>query len=158
MKCGSFVLWVTARRKGSGNSYERVKETVSWWGTRDLGIRADPGAKTSAEYLAEGYVRCDGNIVASVCAVDEPDWGHSYAKLEVGYKCDKCGQEFFPELPTEPESLSALLTKSIDEIRENVGEASRRTYRDNRIAEDRRLAEASEEIRARWAARKRGSC
>jgi hypothetical protein len=56
---------------------------------------------------------CDGDIVATVKAVDEPDWGSTFARLEIVYQCNKCGCTAFNELPQSEEALSRWLTESI---------------------------------------------
>ena len=58
---------------------------------------------------------CGGNIIVTVEAVNEPDWGGTHALLEITYKCDKCGCKWYPELPTEY-NISKFLTKAIEEM------------------------------------------
>ena len=56
---------------------------------------------------------CDGEIIVSIQAVDEPDWGSSSAVLEVSYKCNKCGNCCFPELPQTPEEISSFVQTAV---------------------------------------------
>src|SRR3972149_5403610 len=56
---------------------------------------------------------CDGEIIVSIRAVDEPDWGGSYATLELSYKCNKCGNCCFPELPQTPEEISSFVQTAV---------------------------------------------
>ena len=69
-----------------------------------------------------GTEQCDGDIVVEVRAVEEPEWGGTNAALEIEYRCSKCGNLFFGELPQTSEELSRFLTSIIaamtDEQRE----------------------------------------
>jgi hypothetical protein len=89
MKCNARVANVTSRRKGSGESYERVKFIAVAWGVGGSKPWNDP------KYVAENTYECGGVIYATVKAVDEPDWGCSYARLEVRYKCQRCDSVYF---------------------------------------------------------------
>lgn len=133
MKCGSYVLYVEARKKGSGEPYQRVKETVSWWGTSDMGIRNDAKAPSSLDLLQRGYNACHGTVQATVSAVDDPYWGGTSAQLEIDYKCDTCGQTFFPELPATAEDLSKFVTDMVARLGSDDVAAMRSDFRERHL-------------------------
>lgn len=39
---------------------------------------------------------CGGDVTITVDAIDEPDWGGTYAKLDVKATCSRCRQPYFP--------------------------------------------------------------
>lgn len=63
----------------------------------------------------KGATPCGGNIIVTIEAVNEPDWGGTFAALEITYKCDKCGCQSYPELPTDL-NISKFLTKAFQEM------------------------------------------
>ena len=92
MKCKAKVWYTKIKRK--------VKHIEPYWSPRwDT-------APDTAEI-------CDGNIQATLKLYEEPDWGCSYPALEISYKCDKCGNQAFPELPGETLSLAELVQAAI---------------------------------------------
>jgi hypothetical protein len=118
MRCGSFVKFEERRRKGSGKPFMKPGRPISWWALSDLGptkVNAWGIGKSSADLLGEGYVVCDGMIAAEVRIEYGPH--RDDETLAVEYRCGKCGQTFFPELPS-PYDLNAYLTASIDAMGE----------------------------------------
>jgi hypothetical protein len=107
MTCNTRVLWQERKRRGSGAPYQKA---VRWYHSGFA-----PEAIPEAE--RDQLVVCDGPVVATIAAVDEPDYGGTYAVLEIGYKCGKCGASVFPHLPQDAESLSRFVTDAIQEIR-----------------------------------------
>jgi hypothetical protein len=118
MKCGALVKWETRKKKGSGEAYQKAVRHRDWWS-----LQVNPDGAKAEELLAEGYEPCDGNIVANVDAVDEPFYGGCSAKLEVEYKCDTCGHNFYHQLPETQEFVSELLTQAISNIDAEVEQA-----------------------------------
>ena len=112
MRCGAVITYKERRSQAGTRMAIDPNATVTWYATGDLGV-FDWHAPL-ADYLAKPNTEiCDGNIVATVEAEDEPYMGGSSAVLSLTYKCDKCGNEFFPELPQSSEELSAMLTAQI---------------------------------------------
>ncbi len=103
MKCNTRVVWRDARRKGSGKPYRKA---IRWYHS------GFPDATIPVEERAVMEV-CDGAIVATINARDEPEWGGSYATLEIAYKCHTCGASAFPHLPSNSEQISKLVTAAI---------------------------------------------
>lgn len=106
MKCETRVLYRPARHKGSGKPYQKA---IRWYHS---------AVESTQIPLIEqpDLVVCQGKIAATVRAYDEPDWGGSYATLEVAYKCDTCGASVFPHLPTTAEALSEFVTRAIEAL------------------------------------------
>lgn len=80
-----------------------------------------PGSSDTPEYpqihqpeLFTGTEECGGKIVASIQAIDEPYYGGHSATLEVEYKCQRCKNQHFPDLPSDSEGLSKWLTEVVD--------------------------------------------
>lgn len=130
MKCGHYVKWQTRREKGSGAEYQKATDH------RAVMHFADK----HEELLASGFVVCDGNIkCVSLEAVDEPDWGDHYAKLNIEYACDKCGISFGAEIP-EP---IALVNRALDSIDDTERDALRAEWwRIQNMSIEERVAEA----------------
>lgn len=112
MRCGCIITH-KERRSQSGTRLVIDKRSVqSWWGTSDVGVF--PSQPTLADYLEKPNTSiCEGKIVATVTAEDEPYMGGSSAVFSITYKCDTCDNEFYPELPQTPEAVSAMLTAHI---------------------------------------------
>lgn len=67
-------------------------------------------------------VRCDGVLVASVKAVDEPYMGGSSAALEIVVTCDRCGHTYHgPSMPTTSDEISRLVTAAIAVLPQDAG-------------------------------------
>jgi len=113
MKCGTYVKWELKGKKKPKlvptRYVSRYHREVEGW------------------KVPEDYKLCDGKIIATVEAEDEPFFGGCSASLEITYKCDKCKMTAFSELPTDSKSLSEFLTRQIqridqDEINNMIGE------------------------------------
>ncbi len=51
-------------------------------------------------YAENGQMyECQGKVVATIEAQDEPYFGSSSASLNIDYKCDTCGHTYYPQLP-----------------------------------------------------------
>lgn len=99
-------MWVERRRKGNGKVYRAPTR----WYHRGVDLtRVDPEERGK-------LVQCDGTVKVLLRAVDEPDWGYTYAKLEIKYRCETCGATVFPHLPNSAESLSTFVTDKIAEM------------------------------------------
>lgn len=112
MRCGAVITYKERRSQAGTRMAIDKPATVTWYATGDLGIYSSQ--PTLADYLAKPNTEvCDGNIVATVEAADELYMGGSNAILSISYKCDKCANDFFIELPQSGEELSAMLTAHI---------------------------------------------
>lgn len=140
MRCGAYVVYEERRRKGSGKPYmKKVKCAPSWI------------AFVNPDGIPEGAERCDGNIIATVAAVDEPYMGGTSAKLEIEYKCDKCGETFYNELPEDAESLSTVLTQWVAGLPDGYRDERLQALWDERLEYRRRM----DEHLASWRSRTR---
>jgi len=77
----------------------------------------------------KGSEVCGGNIIVTVEAIDEPQWGGTSASLEITYKCDNCGCTWYPELPTEF-NFSEFLTKAFEEMPQKKWNALRKELKE----------------------------
>lgn len=140
MNCGAFVVWEERRRRGSGKPYMKVSRS---WPSWVLFVNKEEAAKIPTD-----AVRCDGNIIATIQAVDEPYMGGHSAELEVTYKCDKCGANFFNELPMHTggrisAELSAFVTAAIAALPEEYRNQQLQYKLDKQVEYRRRLDEAT---------------
>lgn len=101
MTCGTLVLWEDRRRRGSGKTYRKA---VAHY------YPGQPKESIPAKVLPH-LVVCLGRIIATVEAVNEPEWGGTSPRLEITYKCAECGATTFPHLPDSETKLSAALTE-----------------------------------------------
>lgn len=63
-----------------------------------------------------GFDRCDGEVEASVSIVNTGCCCHSGEELEVKYRCQKCGNTFYPELPDAEWKISRFVTRLIADM------------------------------------------
>jgi hypothetical protein len=89
---------------------------------------------------------CDGNIVASILAVNEPDWGGTYAELEIKYVCDKCGCNYFGELPQTVEELNEFFNDIICNLTEEQRQLLLAKRKQEKADNDARGVEAMKRI------------
>lgn len=102
MRCRSRILLKEARKKGSGEPFEKV--SASW------------SASLQGVKIPEGTVECGGVVKVTV----ETDYGGSCAcsggSPRAEYKCQRCGNTSFPEFPDTADALSTFLTKMLDRM------------------------------------------
>lgn len=154
MRCGAVITYKERRSQAGTRMVIDKPATVTWYATGDLGIYSSQ--PTLADYLAKPNTEiCDGNIIATVEADDELYMGGSNAILSISYKCDKCANDFFIELPQTGEELSAMLTAHIAALDETPLRAQKR---DAIVAENERQEawrlEAMADLKAREAERR----
>lgn len=77
----------------------------------------------------EGMELCDGEIVATVRAIEEPCFGGTLASFDIEYHCSKCGNSYFGELPNTEEELSQFLTSMIAKL----SQTEREVFISNRL-------------------------
>jgi len=119
MKC---VAWVVYATNIKANPKYRRRKPIGWWPVDDPAwVNTIRLQHTSM--LVEDAVKCDGNIVASISAVDEPQWGGSYPELKIEYRCDRCGsnQDWYVDgphklLPRNDDELSKFVTRAIGDM------------------------------------------
>lgn len=116
MKCNSVLIYykepVKGKRKIFGSispSWVKEPNFFTYWLENNVTPRTKP------KLDLDNAVVCDGKIIVNVAAVDEPYFGGSSAELEISYKCAKCGQTYYKELPRYSQELSEWMTKKIAE-------------------------------------------
>jgi hypothetical protein len=70
----------------------------------EYAINSIPAKKLEALnlYADNGLLQeCQGKIVGTIQAVEEPYYGGVSADLSVEFKCDTCGHSYYPNLPTK---------------------------------------------------------
>ncbi len=138
MRCSCFVL------EEKSTKGRKKRTVVSWWHT-NLGPFKDHETKITA-LRAQGYMACPGEIKAEIRAVDEPYMGGCAAELEISYQCSSCGWQFYPQLPSTPEALSAFLTDRIANL--NVREEI--VMAEAAVATERESVRQKQEMVARY--------
>ena len=120
MRCNAIVVWEDRRKKGSGEPIKTPRVLVGPPPAlepykKHLPLRFE--AYTAA-LNTPGAAQCDGKIICSIEAVDELYYGGSSAALEVGYKCNKCGNtSFWGVLPTDGDEIAGIVTKAIEDMK-----------------------------------------
>lgn len=107
MRCDARVIEV--ERKKRGKPYPAVK-LIALNGGIGIGEYADPTTITSKTQ------ECGGRVIASVRAVEEPEWGGVICSLEITYTCDRCGSTYFHSLPHDEKRLSEVLQMYVDAL------------------------------------------
>lgn len=113
MKCNSKIFFY---KKTNKDGTRKIKASVCpWYSPQEFQIVR---SRIVTDKVDPNWEICDGKIIADVEAVNEPDYGGSYAALNVTYKCNKCGQMSFPDLPNEF-TISEFLTDIIEKMEDN---------------------------------------
>ena len=108
MKCKSFVTFVSARKKGSGTPYQKPIKIYPKYYIAAGRFSPDPD-----------MVECDGDLEVLIDAEMDGECAcSSYAVLNIKYKCKKCGNEEFRELPQDSKELSYLMEWYLEELPE----------------------------------------
>ena len=58
---------------------------------------------------------CGGKIESDISAINVPDYGGTYAELDVTFRCKRCGNTDYPNLPNQY-SLSEFLTNVVENL------------------------------------------
>lgn len=134
--CRNLILWVDARRRGSGKPYKKAKESYSWW-----------SAHLGAEVPKEA-VPCTGTVKVKI------ELGYDYggccggSHVEITYECDTCKSHFYPELPQGSDSLAEFLSGHTV-ISKTKGKEMAKEYAKQRAADDLRTQKMIADMRAR---------
>jgi hypothetical protein len=108
MKCKSLVKFIPARKKGSGTAYQKA-------------IRIYPKYQISSGWFTpeSDMIECDGDIKVLIEASMEGECQcSSYAELKIKYKCNKCGGDYYPELPQNSREISYLVEVFLEKLPE----------------------------------------
>lgn len=68
--------------------------------------------------IAEDLEVCGGNVSIDVSAVDEPDWGGTYATLEVKTTCTRCKTPYVGVARWDLQKVSDLVTEALERRQE----------------------------------------
>ena len=113
MKCNSLLIYYKEQVKGKRKLFAsiaphyRLEPDILEWVSRQNARKIDKIDLINTD-------ECDGKIIATISAVDEPYFGGSSAELKILYKCEKCGQGYYKELPQTSFDLSEWMTKKIE--------------------------------------------
>ena len=142
MPCSNMVLWVDARKKGSGKPIRKIKKWHSWWFTY------------CGQEEPEGMVPCTGRVKIEV----ETSYGNGCCDAggtSLVYKCDTCRGGFYPEMPQDTEDLAELLNEGL--ITKDQGEARAKAHiaaheaqieRQNKFREESKIKFAANRVKA----------
>lgn len=108
MLCGAYVLrgWKTKKAQTKSSLRPTILAASLDKGVIDWNKQTRPNIVVESEYI------CSGRIIASIDATTE---FMVYPVLEIKYKCDHCGNTFYPNLPNEY-NISEAFTRMIEEI------------------------------------------
>lgn len=110
MKCQARVRVSERRRRGSGKPYTHVAFIVMPY---DLLLG---GTGRDTPYFKEALAtteQCNGEIKCEVRAEDEPFYGGASARLDITYKCQRCGNTAFGRyLPHDDATFVEMLVNA----------------------------------------------
>jgi hypothetical protein len=140
MKCKSFVKYVSAKKKGSGEPYQKAVKIYPRYYEKLGRFTSEPD-----------MVECDGELEVHIEAVTEGECAcSSYGSLEIKYKCKKCGAEVFPELPQNSEEISQLVQSYLaDGFSEEQRDKMLQDKVDREIAHQKKIDEDIEKMRTK---------
>jgi hypothetical protein len=139
MKCKSFVKFIPARKRGSGELYQKAVKIFPRYNIKLGALVPEPD-----------MIECDGNLEITVEPSMEGDcYCSSYAVLHLVYKCKKCGNTFFEELPRNEKELSILLQSFFEELPENLRDKMLDNRIEKKIEKQKEIEKYHEERRKR---------
>lgn len=114
MKCNAYL-----KKELRGKKNPKLKTTEIY--SESFRARNWPIPNRNGQiYKDEDFEVCDGDIIARVEAVNESSYGccscSTYAEFKVTYKCNKCGNEHFEELPQNSTEISKIVTDYISQM------------------------------------------
>lgn len=104
MRCQNIITLKEVRKKGTGKPFMKVVSTVR----KELALRYSSPSSSSEE--------CGGKVKISVELEYYGSCNCSGGSIEVKYKCERCGNTIFPELPHTADPLSDFLTGVLDRM------------------------------------------
>ena len=137
MPCSNMVLWVDARKKGSGEPIRKIKKWHSWWFTY------------GGNEVPEGMVPCTGRVKIEV----ETHYGNGCCDAggtSIVYECDTCKGNFYPEMPQDAEDLAELLNEGT--ISKTKGKARAKAHIAAHEAHQERMNKYMAESKIKFAA------
>lgn len=147
MKCKNMIVIEERKRRGTGEPYQKVVQTLG---------RSFNGSYPKEAVLTTGIrsvILCDGDIRVTVDIEDIGDCRCSGGSLNVVYLCLRCGNRSFNEFPESEDALSKFMTKVIAEMPDSKYEEILKVYLDQRAAWDKSVQkhrkEALDKIRIR---------
>jgi hypothetical protein len=106
MKCKAIVI---PYKKGKGKitlPNDDIAKTVNY-------VRETWSQRDQDKLDFDNVSICQGKIMVSVLAEDEPYYGGTSATLEVRFRCDTCDHQYYPNLPTSY-GLNEWINKLLD--------------------------------------------
>jgi len=92
---------------------------------------------------------CDGDVEAGIFLEWEPFYGGCDPRVDIRWKCDKCGFEHgHPELPTSMDDLSMLVTELLSHADSKILEKMKQDHMEYILSHERRMAEFVQEEEA----------
>lgn len=120
MNCGAFLGYIIKCK--NGKTCQTLEGILSRFSQEELNIH---DLDTFEKYYKDVHnisfdkiEYCDGNIVSTIELEYNPGYCDSegYTSLSISYKCDKCGNRHFDELPINEKELSSFLTQIIKKM------------------------------------------
>lgn len=114
MKCNSIIVYYKKRTK---TGKPRTYATIPFYYHKDSDyweFFKENNDVSGLEWDSSNL--CDGEIVATVEAVDEPYFGGTSAALNISYICNKCGGVYIDDSLPNEYNISDWLTNRIKEM------------------------------------------
>lgn len=119
MRCGAWVFWKTVGKKKLKKKPAVIISMYNHY-VYNFPLTDNPPKGVHQRYKEEDLEKCDGEVEVSVrVGIDGGCACCGSVDFEIEYKCKKCGNMHFEELPRDEESLSAFLNgifNGLDEL------------------------------------------
>ena len=113
MRCKSMVKFVPARKKGSGESYQKATKIYPRYQIKLGSFIPEPD-----------MIECNGFLKVIIESDMEGECScSSYSILRINYMCEKCGGEYYPELPQDQKELSEVFEAILRNLHEDDRES-----------------------------------
>lgn len=112
MKCGTYI-W----HEQIGNKKKKRPHHIPMVhaGRNGCHIQAHLDGWDKHSATPQDFAPCDGRVIANVSiGVTGGCECCGTIKIQVTYKCDKCSETYFPELPREGDDLGVFLQRFLD--------------------------------------------
>ena len=140
MKCKSMVKFVPAKKKGSGEPYQKAVKIYPRYQIKLGTFTPDPD-----------MVECNGFLKVTVEASMEGECScSSYSVLNIKYRCDKCGGEYYPELPQNSKELSEFFEAILRNLHEDDRERTLIVKVEKEIERQKEVEKSIKETEAKY--------
>ena len=155
MRCGAWVLW---KMHGKKRPRKRASIIISMYNhyVYNFPLTDNPPKGVRSRYKEEDLEQCDGEVEVNVrIGIDGGCACCGSVDLCIEYKCKKCGNTHFEELPQDAESLSDFLSGFFVGMEEDHRFSWLMAEKARKEEQDAKMQKAMEEMKKRLEESKR---